>query len=72
MIHAGWGRFLPDSAIALFEVRVIFAMDLIFFINYGWQLLRFVPLTYAACLDEQVPVHLLFSPWSGGAGVACH
>lgn len=51
---------------------VIFAMDLICCINYGWQLLRFVPLTYAVCLDEQVPIHLFFSQWSGEAGVVCH
>lgn len=40
---------------------VIFAMDLICFINYGWQLLRFVPLTYAVCLDEHVPIRFLVS-----------
>lgn len=40
---------------------VIFAMDLICSINYGWQSLRFVPLTYAVCLDEHVPIRFLVS-----------
>lgn len=61
MIHSGWGLFLPGSAIALLYVVVIFAMDLICFINYGWQFLRSVPLTYAVCLDKQVPIRFLFS-----------
>lgn len=40
-------------------------MDLICFINYGWQLLAFVPLTCVVCLDEQVPILFFFSFLSG-------
>lgn len=56
--------FLPNSTIALFNVTVIFLVDLICFINYGTAVTPVCSSDVAVCLDERVPTRWVFLFWA--------